>query len=158
MSSSSSSSPTETTTTSHHAIQPPPLHHGNNGCTTGTMGGPSYYVSSLPYMCASFDHDSPYYHFQSPPFEIFNNENANDCSIMWPKINKINIVLFDSLMVPSRGSFFLCFCIFRREKSSLWHIHCVVSLDFLGAHFVAFTTPTLKYAQPYLILIFWIKL
>ncbi|KAL5163471.1 Heavy metal-associated isoprenylated plant protein 36 [Glycine soja] len=48
----------------------------------GTMGGPSYYVSSLPYMCAGFDHDSPYYRFQSPPFEIFSDENANGCSIV----------------------------------------------------------------------------
>ena len=131
MSSSSSSSPTETTTTSHHAIQPPPLHHGNNGCTTGTMGGPSYYVSSLPYMCASFDHDSPYYHFQSPPFEIFNNENANDCSIMWPKINKINIVLFDSLMVPSRGSFFFMFLYFEEGKIKLmaYTLCCVLGFS-----------------------------
>ena len=42
---------------------------------------PSYYVSPLPYMCAGFDHDPPY-RFQSPPFEIFSDENANACSIM----------------------------------------------------------------------------
>lgn len=56
----------------------------NRLCPMGKMGGPSYYVSPLPYMCAGLDQD-PYYQFQSAPlvpFEIFSDENANGCSIM----------------------------------------------------------------------------
>ncbi|KAL1334809.1 hypothetical protein HN51_063770 [Arachis hypogaea] len=51
--------------------------HGKMG------GGPSYYVSPLPYISAGLDHDP--YHFQSPPlvpFEIFSDDNANACSLM----------------------------------------------------------------------------
>ncbi|TKY54145.1 Heavy metal-associated isoprenylated plant protein 26 [Spatholobus suberectus] len=56
----------------------------NRLCPMGTMGGPSYYVSPLPYTCAGLDHD-PYHRLQSTPFvpfEIFSDENANGCSIM----------------------------------------------------------------------------
>ncbi|XP_027368689.1 heavy metal-associated isoprenylated plant protein 35-like [Abrus precatorius] len=55
----------------------------NRLCPMGTMGGPSYYVPSLPYICAGMDHDP--YHVQSQPlvsFEIFSDENANGCSVM----------------------------------------------------------------------------
>ncbi|RDX70284.1 Heavy metal-associated isoprenylated plant protein 32, partial [Mucuna pruriens] len=52
----------------------------NRLCPMGTMGGPCYYVSPLPYMCSGLDHDP--YRFQSAPFEIFSDENANACSIM----------------------------------------------------------------------------
>jgi len=57
--------------------------HNNRLCPMGTMGGPSYYVSPLPYMCAGIDHD-PYRLQSTPfvPFEIFSDENANACSIM----------------------------------------------------------------------------
>ncbi|KAK7363587.1 hypothetical protein VNO77_05734 [Canavalia gladiata] len=60
--------------------------YNNRLCPMGTMGGPSYYVPPLPYICSGRDqfHD-PYYHFQSAPlvsFEIFSDENANGCSIM----------------------------------------------------------------------------
>ncbi|XP_014508407.1 heavy metal-associated isoprenylated plant protein 36-like [Vigna radiata var. radiata] len=55
----------------------------NRLCPMGTMGGPSYYVSPLPYMCAGIDHD-PYRLQSTPlvPFEIFSDENANGCCIM----------------------------------------------------------------------------
>ncbi|KAK7348238.1 hypothetical protein VNO80_22788 [Phaseolus coccineus] len=55
----------------------------NRLCPMGTMGGPSYYVSPLPYMCAGIDHD-PYRLQSTPlvPFEIFSDDNANACSIM----------------------------------------------------------------------------
>lgn len=55
----------------------------NRLCPMGTMGGPSYYVPPLPYMCAGFDRDP--YQFQSTPlipFEIFSDENANGCFVM----------------------------------------------------------------------------
>jgi len=56
----------------------------NRLCPMGTMGGPSYYVSPLPYMCAGLDHDPYRLHQSTPlvPFEIFSDENANGCSIM----------------------------------------------------------------------------
>ncbi|KAL9325535.1 hypothetical protein ACSQ67_006180 [Phaseolus vulgaris] len=55
----------------------------NRLCPMGTMGGPSYYVSPLPYMCAGIDHD-PYRLQSTPfvPFEIFSDDNANACSVM----------------------------------------------------------------------------
>ncbi|KAK7329430.1 hypothetical protein VNO77_23599 [Canavalia gladiata] len=52
-------------------------------------GGPSYYVPSSPFMCGGLDQDG-YYQFQSPPlvsFEIFSDENANGCSIVFVRGN-----------------------------------------------------------------------
>ncbi|CAJ1941023.1 unnamed protein product [Sphenostylis stenocarpa] len=58
--------------------------HNNRFCPMGTMGGPSYYVSPLPYISAGIDHHHPYRLQSTPflPFEIFSDENANGCSVM----------------------------------------------------------------------------